>query len=75
MFRKGRGFKNQQKFEKKRFKINAKLEWEKQCSKIAQIIDLGESWASFGRGLGGSWASFGRSWVLFGRSSGARALS
>ena len=52
-------------------KINANLEWEKRCSTIAQKLDLGVSWASFGKGLGSSWASFGRSWALFGRSWGA----
>ena len=51
------------------------MQWEKQCSKIVQNIDLGESWASFGRSFGGSWASFGRSWGLFGRSWGALAHS
>ena len=38
---------------------------------MAQNVDLGRSWAPFGRGLGRSWASCGRSWGLFGRSWGA----
>ena len=29
-------------------------------------MDLGGSWAPFGKGLGRSGASFGRSWALFG---------
>ena len=30
-------------------------------------MDLGRSWASFGRGLGRSWDSSGRSWATFSR--------
>ena len=30
-------------------------------------MDLGRSWAPFGKGLGGSGTSLGRSWASFGR--------
>ena len=40
---------------------------EKKGFKIALKMDLGRSWAPFGRGLGRSWASSGRSWPPLGR--------
>ena len=39
----------------------------KKSYKTPQKVDLGGSWASFGRDLGRSWASSGRSWPPLGR--------
>ena len=43
------------------------MEWKKKGFKIALKMDLGRSWAPFGRGLGRSWASSGRFLPSFGR--------
>ena len=56
----------QQKIRKNRHKIDAIFRCEKKGSKFTQKVDLGGSWAPFGKGLGRSGASFGRSWALFG---------
>ena len=37
---------------------------------MLEKIDLGVSWAPFGKGLGRSGASFGHFWALFGRFFG-----
>ena len=59
------------KTDKNPLEMDAKFAHEKNGSQKAQKMDLGQSWAPFGRGLGQSWASCGRSWGLFGRSWGA----
>ena len=49
------------------FKNDANFQQEKTRQKIASKLDLGGSWAPFGRGLGRSGPSFGHSWALLGR--------
>ena len=53
-------------------KIHANFVWENKIEKNAQEMDLGRSWAPFGRGLGRSGASFGRSWALLGHFGGVQ---
>ena len=48
-------------------KNDANFQQEKTGQKIASKLDLGGSWAPFGRGLGRSGGSFGHSWALPGR--------
>ena len=48
-------------------KNHAHFVWESKIQKNAREMDLGRSWAPFGRGLGRSGASLGRSWALLGR--------
>ena len=47
-------------------KHDANFQQEKTGQKIASKLNLGGSWAPFGRGLGQSGASFGHSWALLG---------
>ena len=54
-----------EKTRKNRCKIDANFEREKKGIKTWKNMDLGGSWAQFGRGLGRSGASFGRSWATF----------
>ena len=54
-----------EKRQKSRYTIKAKFGCEKKSSKIAKKVDLGGSWAPFGRDLGRSEASFGRSWAVW----------
>ena len=65
VFRKGRALENQLKTRKNQCEINANFEREKKCPRTCKKMDLGGSWAQFGRGLGRSGASFGRSWAIF----------
>ena len=53
-------------------KNDANFQQEKTRQKIASKLDLGESWALFGRGLGRSGGSFAHSWALLGRFGGVR---
>ena len=53
-------------------KNDANFQQEKTGQKIASKLDLGGSWAPFGRGLGRSGGSFGHSWALLGRFGGVR---
>ena len=48
-------------------KNDANFQQEKTRQKIASKLDLGGSWAPFGRGLGRSGGSFAHSWALLGR--------
>ena len=50
----------------------ANFVWENKIQKNALEMDLGQSWASFGRRLGRSGASFGRSWPLLGHFGGVQ---
>ena len=50
--------------------MHANLRWENEEPKIHSKLDLGGSWAPFGRGLGRSWPSFGHFWAFFGRILG-----
>jgi hypothetical protein len=59
-----RALKNQRKIHQKTMqKLNKKLK----AIKLPQNLDLGRSWAPFGKGLGHSWPSFGYFWAHFGR--------
>ena len=51
-------------------KIHANFVWENKIKKNTPEMDLGRSWAPFGKGLGRSGASFGRSWALLGPFQG-----
>ena len=53
-------------------KIHANFVWENKFQNNAPEMDLGRSWAPFGKGLGRSGASFGRSWALLGHFGGVQ---
>ena len=56
--------KNKQKIDDKSMQI---LNVKKKAPKYAKKMDLGESWARFGKGLGRSGPPFGHFWALLGR--------
>ena len=60
------------KIKQKSIKNPCKFRMGKENQKNAQEMDLGRSWASFGKGLGRSGASFGRSWTLLGHFGGVQ---
>ena len=72
MFCKGRPLEKHTQINQKSMKNQCKFRVGKKGNKMAWKMDLGRSWAQFGRGLRRSWGPFGHFWPPLGRFGGVR---